>query len=290
MLPTLGQVSGANVNMAKNINKQSIQTQLSLLSLVGVIALTACNRMPNPFNSNSKAPTPRMESVMAQGQSAMKPAFGLNTSNLFSEKIRSDSGRLDRLENAVQGIRNEFDQISPSVNRLVAIEQDVQTLIAQLEAIAQGGAQTSPVATSQPVAIQKTASKAIPTAQKTAKKQAVSAPALDGAPAVYGIRIGEHTGKTRLVLDINAPATFAADVDNNEGLLTVAINGAKWTAQTDKAIKNSPFIASYHAENIGDDKGVILAIQLKQEARIAYKDSLKALSGNGSRIVIDLAN
>lgn len=278
--------------MTHTINKKSIRVHLSLLSLVGLVALTGCNRMSNPFNGNAKAPVPPMKSVMNDSQThdAMKPALGVNTSQLFSEKIRSDSGRLDRLENAVQSIRNEFDSIKPSVNRLVAIEEDVQTLIGQLETIAQGGAQTTPIATSQPVAIQKQPPQAIPVAKKTAKKHAVSAPTLNGTAEIYDMRIGEHPGKTRIVLDLNAAANFTADIDNNEELLTIAIDGAKWTTQTDRTITTSPLIASYHADNIGNEKGIILAVQLKKEARIAYKDSLKALSGNGRRIVIDLTN
>lgn len=274
--------------MAHRIKKQNVRTHLSLLSLIGVIALTGCNRMPNPFNSDPKTPAPRMQSVMHNDQTAgsMQPAFGVNTSNLFSENIRADSARLDRLENAVQNMRNEFDDMRPSINRLVAIEDDVQTLIAQLEAITQ----SSNRATAQPVSMPQPApQKAVPVAKKTSKKSVVEIPALSGNPAIYGMRIGEHPGKTRMVLDLNAPASFTTDIDNNENILTVEINDAQWTATAHKSLRNSPFIASYHAENMSDGSGVILAVQLKQDARIAYQESVKALSGNGRRIVIDLA-
>lgn len=66
-------------------------------------------------------------------------AKGVNT-HLFSEKISGDSARIERLENAVQELRNDFDAMSPAIVRLVSIEKDLQNLIGQLDMLTNGGA------------------------------------------------------------------------------------------------------------------------------------------------------
>jgi hypothetical protein len=47
--------------------------------------------------------------------------------------MSDEADRLDRLENAVQELRNDFDTITPAITRLVAIEGDIQKLITQLD-------------------------------------------------------------------------------------------------------------------------------------------------------------
>ncbi|MAZ76062.1 MAG: hypothetical protein CMH31_02030 [Micavibrio sp.] len=261
---------------------------IAIISLISIVTLTGCSRMPKLWeNSNkSNAPAPKMKSVMANGSShnSMQSARGLSTSNLFSEQIRSDSGRLDRLENSVQAIRNELDSVRPSIDRLVAIEGDVQTLIGQLETLAQGN-HTTPA---QPTTI--TPKMAIPTATKV--KSAPPAPSSQNSSgtSVHNVRIGEHPGKTRIVLDLNSPATFKADLDNNENILNIEIANTDWTAAKQKSFRNSSFISSYSVKPLENNQGFLMIVELKKAARIAYKDSIKALSGNGRRIIIDLAN
>lgn len=57
---------------------------------------------------------------------------GVNT-KLFSQRMSDEADRLDRLENAVQELRNDFDAMAPAIVRLVSIEGDIQALIKQLE-------------------------------------------------------------------------------------------------------------------------------------------------------------
>lgn len=71
-------------------------------------------------------------------------AKGANTA-LFSTRLDSEVQRLDRLENAVQELRNDFDAMAPAIVRLVAIEKDIQNLVSQLEVLT-GGAPAAPVA------------------------------------------------------------------------------------------------------------------------------------------------
>lgn len=71
-----------------------------------------------------------------KGLPMMKPALGMNTDvMLFSENIRDSDDRFERVENAVQELRNDFDSMLPSMLRLVAIEKDINNLVGQLETL-----------------------------------------------------------------------------------------------------------------------------------------------------------
>jgi len=88
-----------------------------------------------PPNSKDAPPAPGTTGApkTADGLPALQ-AKGLNT-NLFSEKMSSETARLDRLENAVQELRNDFDNMAPAIVRLVAIEGDIQSLVKQLDVL-----------------------------------------------------------------------------------------------------------------------------------------------------------
>lgn len=243
--------------------------------------------MPKIWGNSEKASThsPEMKSVMINSnnaQSNMQSARGLNTSNLFSEKIRSDSARLDRLENYVQSIRNELDTMHPSVDRLVAIEGDVQTLIKQLEVIAQGNNNSMHTPTNNMVSKE--------TSTPEAPKQNNSSANTNNNASINSVRVGEHPGKTRIVLDVSAPVNFSANIDNNEDILTIEVPNANWNTEKQRTLKNSKFISSYKVEQSSQNNGFIIIAQLKKAATISYKGSIKAISGNGRRIVIDIAN
>jgi len=61
------------------------------------------------------------------------------TNVLFSEPLSDEADRFDRVENAVQDIRDEFDKMSPSINRLISIESDIRELHDQLKILIDNG-------------------------------------------------------------------------------------------------------------------------------------------------------
>lgn len=210
--------------------------------------------------------------------------------NLFGKSLRSDGDRLGRLERALQDMRHDFDKISPSIRRLMAIEGDIQNLIGELEKLTDNPKLATPKIRPQPKRVLRTPKPKKYTApQKTARTTAAKpVPAVrNGQASVYNVRIGEHPGKTRIVLDVNTKTTFSVDVDNSERIMTVDLSNAAWSAATVKNFRNSPYISSYTVESTGN--GSLLIFQLKQHAKIAYKDDLKSLTGSGRRLVIDVA-
>lgn len=113
----------------------------------------------------------------------------------------------------------------------------------------------------------------------------------EGDPAtadssVIGLRIGEHPGKTRIVLDLSAPAQFTPDLDNEEKLLMIALPGTAWAAENSRTIKN-PLIRSWSVQKSGE--GSTLAIDLGKPAKIIMSTSLPPSEDAGNRIVIDIA-
>ena len=67
--------------------------------------------------------------------SGLQPPRGVNTSALFPAGLEDPNARIKRLENAVQLMRNDFDKMAPAINRLTAVESDIQELLVELEAL-----------------------------------------------------------------------------------------------------------------------------------------------------------
>lgn len=240
------------------------------------------------------------------------PQEKLNPKNLFGKSLRSDEERLNRLERAVQDMRNEFNNVEPSIRRLMAIEGDIQNLIAELQELSedpalakplrpQPVAEPMPLTPKQPI---KTVPKPIKTRPAPVKPvpepvvaipvqtpepvKTLNRPDPNGNTGVYSVRVGEHPGKTRIVLDVGSEKTFRTDIDNNEKIMIVELPNTKWTAAKSQSFGKSPFIASYKVEEAGD--GHMMIFQLKRKAKIGYEAEIGSISGKGRRIVIDLIN
>lgn len=238
-------------------------------------------------------------------------ALGNNT-QLFSQKLSNENARLDRLENAVQEIRNDFDAMAPAITRLVAIEKDIQNLLVQLEVLT--GKDPQPVepidsamldsdlpmteptgdiippvspALDQPMLPSHSAPEIIAAPPETppAPQPSPAVPDVHSA-TVKDIRIGEHPDKIRIVLDLDGKPSFTADLDNNEKILIVELPKTGWNTQVQKNISGNPLLSSYDIEPM-DDGGTMLVLQLKKASSISYKTAIGNPDGS-SRIVIDL--
>lgn len=110
-----------------------------------------------------------------------------------------------------------------------------------------------------------------------------------GQSVASNVRIGEHPGKTRLVLDLSKDTKpdFKNEIDNGEKLMTVALPGVTWGGPTSGAPKSSAFISNWSA-NKTDAGGSTLAVQLKKDAKILSTQYLKPEKGDPARLVIDI--
>jgi len=253
-------------------------------------------KLPSSKNDKMVDEVSRMEGPKTAPQARNVPtqtSSNLNPKNLFGRNLRSDGDRLDRLERAMQDLRNEFDNVQPSIKRLMAIEADIQNLVGELQRLSdepsssfgatQGKRNMTPaqipdVMNAKPVITPKSAAPKKAMSRKTP-------PPISGGPAVYDVRVGEHPGKTRLVLDTNAKTSFSIDIDNNEKIMVVDLPGAKWTAAQSKNLGSKTF-GSYRVET--SDTGSLLILQLKKNAEVISQSEIPGTGGAGRRIVIDL--
>lgn len=122
------------------------------------------------------------------------------------------------------------------------------------------------------------------------------APVAPAAPNVLNVttlRVGEHPGKTRIVLDITGgkggKIIHSVDLDNGEKILVIEIPSAAWSAPATRSFAGAPLIASYKADQNASG-GTLLIFQLKAPAKIVYQGQMAgADSSHGGRIIIDLA-
>jgi hypothetical protein len=119
-----------------------IGSLLLFLALSG-IALSACSFSPDNHSHRTQALPPGVEKIAAVPQAptamdtfrALAPPEGMRFTPLFLEPVKDSDARIKRLEDVVQGLRNDFDTVVPSMVRLVAVEKDMKELVAQLQTL-----------------------------------------------------------------------------------------------------------------------------------------------------------
>ena len=283
----------------KTANVQMPQKHLMhTVLLCTLLALTGCNGgfpsfpgLDEDVVKKPKSAKTLKKEVTDLREKSLQHA-GLNSKNLFGKNIRSTDDRINRLERAVQDMRNEFDGVKPSIERLTALETEIQTLVRELQTLNQADFMAAEPVMVKPQAVAtpqfNTTHQAPQHTAPTKSFQKKSAPPVQGGKAsVYDVRIGEHPGRTRIVIDVNSKTPFNVDVDNNERIMVVDLPQAGWNTATVKSFARSPFVSSYKVETSG--QGHILILQLKRNARVSYQKDLKGFSGHSRRLVIDLS-
>ncbi len=102
-----------------------------------------------------------------------------------------------------------------------------------------------------------------------------------GQVAVTGVRIADHDGRTRIVVDASAKAAYTHNIDNTERLLMIEIPSAAWRGPAGGQVK-SQLAKGWTASD--DGTNVIIAIELKNKAELVSSSVLSA----PFRIVFDL--
>jgi hypothetical protein len=201
--------------------------------------------------------------------------------------------RVLRLEKRVDGMDRDFKQLLPPLKKLIVPGDELNVAIADIES---RQAQESPMPeineriivtdyTKQPGSLQNSApSVTVPVI--TPASEATPAAPMNG-PTITDIRVGEHSGKTRLVLDASGPVTFKYDLDNNEKLLLIELTGAGLSAPAQKNFANSAFLNAYTAQANGN--GITLALELKKPAKIMSSATLAPDGANTQyRVFFDI--
>ncbi len=261
------------------------------------------NRPPKPGEM------PRAE-TLPNGLPALKPLKGVNVDTLFSENITNTDRRFERLENAVVDMRREFETVKPAIVRLVAVEEDIQQMIEQLEAIASAPPPTPAPVYQPPIeppqnlvktdlqapqtsnthienrgAIQATEPKPMP------EKPATMAPtAVKSGPMVKNLRTGLHKDRVRLVLDMSTKTPYTVDLDSSENILVIELPAAGWAGTRSKTYgSKEPVLASYNVENINNGAGTRIIIPLKRASKVVKSALLPPGVTPNYRMYVDLS-
>ena len=269
-----------------------------LVMLCALILLASCseNNTSNvtnpPLTTGNSVVTPQSEAIETlQVLSAPK---GLNTKRLFAEPISNPDARFNRLEREVQDLRDDFDLVSPAITRLVAVEQDMRDLMGQLETLVASESQPGEIVVQNvdaPVAVPPNTTPILSTAPTpvTQPIPAVTVPTSAipaGTIAVKNLRIGEHTDKTRMVLDMTDEAPFTATLNADGMGMVIAFPKAAWQADASWSSNVAPLIRSYTASPMADG-GTRLDVTFVEKASLKYKGYIEPRNGL-SRLVIDL--
>lgn len=254
----------------------------------------------NQAHSN-QLPTKRLPN----GLTALKPAKGINVEAIFSEELKDEGERFERVESAVLDLRKEFDSYKPSIVRLAAVESDIQNLIKELEVLLQET--PTPDITPQPIDLtargptpsltveqlnpeppkpQEAVPKKPPKKKPPKTKKVL--PHYEDTIA-ENLRAGEHADKVRLVLDTNKNTEFSVDLDNDERLIIIELPNARWIGKSAHKFSGSKLLDSYSVEPLGGNKGSLVIIALRKNTKIQRQKRLKPDASNPyHRIYFDL--
>jgi len=252
----------------------------------------------------------------------MQPSRGLNTKRLFGEPVNGEDERFERLENAVQQLRDDFDTVNPAINRLIAIEGEIQMLVDQLQVLVKGDdaaalQQIPPVSTQAldetefPVEQNPAPSPPVPLAPPLTQADIAAEPRTEPAPtvappaapvaapvvatppvavssdaALLGLRVADNGKTTRVVFETNKNISYSVDVDPEKILLVTFKEGTS-QANLSAGLKSS--LIKSADETPQATGGFIVALPLTKMTKIVRKGVLPPDGTNPRyRIYIDL--
>lgn len=227
------------------------------------------------------------------GNTIKGKAMGLKTNLLFNEDISGEEARFDRLENAVQDIHTNFNDMKPSIQRLVSVEKDLQDLMNQLDILLRN----EPVSLRNRTPVNLTPTQpAVPTQtteHKTAKPKAEikvkkSLPKVDRSKAIIrALRLGDHSGKTRLVIETTQDLKYSASLDQSENLLILSFDKGSVEFNPSGLSKKSKLINAVTTTSEGS--GSLVIIELAKASDLIKQGRIKPNKDNAyHRIFIDL--
>lgn len=266
-----------------------------------------------------RLPSPEQKHKSTRAQVNPKKSSAGYTENVKLAQVDEDVHfRVLRLERQMNTLRSDFNKILPplaeearAAKSMEAALAEIQTAAGDVDAsdqvLAEAAAAPTPTSVAAPVPMPAPSSDSpsskgrapappmviTPEKPQSANVPAKSARAVEksvvpaGAAQVTALRVGEHPGKTRLVLDVSAASKFSADMDANENILVVELPSVSWSAPMHKAFDSHSILKSYTAQSSAE--GTRLVIEMKGPAKLAMKSALAPNDVYGHRIVLDVA-
>ena len=215
--------------------------------------------------------------------------MGLKTNALFSENLSNDDARFERLENTVGTIHQDLAELKPSIKRLVSVERDLQDLMMQLDALLNEENVTprrmAPTTIIPPQTITNLQAKTIKATPQTASKPF---PKIDSSKAtIHSLRLADHAGKTRLVIETTQNMKYSASLDQNENLLILSFDKGDIAFNPSGLSKKSKLVNAVTTTTEGS--GQLIIIELASASDLIQQGRIKPNKDNAyHRIFIDL--
>ena len=126
-------------------------------------------------------------------------------------------------------------------------------------------------------------------AQDEAAQRTESINAGTGRIRVRGVRLGEHPGKTRLVLDVSDKVDFATWFQDSEHVFIVNMPDTRIDGATGRILDDHPLIKAYGFQV--DDRGATqFIVTMKGEGKLVYDAAMQPNDKyTNHRIVLDVA-
>ncbi len=180
---------------------------------------------------------------------ALAPNTGLKTTRLFDEPLRNTGERVDRLENTVQQIKDDFDAVTPAVVRLVAIEKDIQGLIGQLETLME--TDSAPSHMPQKFDLQRNTGNAHNTQKADIATAAMGAKPMTLHTSPAEVKIEERADATRVSIPVKVKPNAKAVLSKDGRKLTITLDNTKWAGKSTWASEFSPLVSAYSVTTTG---------------------------------------
>ena len=232
----------------------------------------------------------------------------LKTDQLFAQDIKTPEDRFKRLETSVQKIASTLNKMSPSITKLIGIESELDALTFQLEELINKGKydalvkeQSMPAPMiekkladtkiesmpkmAQPIPETKTKAKVKSKPKPKAKSKAI--PRVQAGDFIKKMRVGDDSGKTRIVFETSERLDYTVTVDNAEKIALISFPKGNVSSNPNILAQYSNLIKSMVQQK--DGEGAAFIIDLSKDTEVLKKMRIgpdKHITNH--RIVIDL--
>ena len=103
---------------------------------------------------------------------------------------------------------------------------------------------------------------------------------------VKAVRIGDHSDKIRIVMDLSGPVQYEINYDPQSNMIFVNIPYVSWGATDSWQSKTGDILSNYRVEKT--QNGVQLVIAVANNIEVGASGLLKAASGKDDRLFIDI--
>lgn len=178
--------------------------------------------------------------------------------------------RVLKLEQQVASLNRNFKKLLPPLSKLIVSDQQLDAALSEIskEYDPQESAAEAPASPAS--SLQKPPQGKVSTTEVTA------------------VRVGQHPGLARIVLDVPRESSFTTDLDNKEKILVIEIPKLAWGVLKGQRVTKNDLVAGFTTQS-ANGGGARLIVELKKPVKIVSAAPLKPSNGKGHRIMLDLA-